>query len=58
MKLIKVLNKKFNTEFLWTDKDLLVAVLFGVAFGIVVGLVLGADLFSHPMQTTWRPLVG
>lgn len=51
-------NPYSQSEYLWTDRDLIKAGIFGAVVGAVVALVVYFEVFYQPIVPVFRPLIG
>ena len=59
MKILNSIKKRldeFKNLYLWSDRDMLVAVAVGIGIGFIIGF--SHAISSTPVQNCWRPLVG
>lgn len=59
MKIVESIKKRlheFKNLYIWSDRDMLVAVAVGIGIGFIIGF--SQAISSTPVQNCWRPVVG
>lgn len=52
-------NPYNRSEYLWTDRDMIKALIFGAMFGAFVALIVYFEVFHEPAAVpVFRPLIG
>lgn len=51
-------NPYSNSEYFWTDRDMIKAAAFGAVVGAVAALIVYFEFFYQPIVPVFRPVIG